>query len=40
MTEETICPDCRGSGEGQNEHTRCLTCKGSGTTYIEESEEE
>jgi len=26
-----ICPDCNGSGEGQNEHARCWNCKGKGT---------
>lgn len=38
--EETICPDCNGSGEGKNEYTRCNWCTGTGTIYIVETEEE
>ena len=28
--EDTYCPTCSGSGEGQYEGTRCPACKGSG----------
>ena len=40
MTEETTCPDCNGSGEGQNEFVRCSWCAGTGVIFIVETKEE
>jgi DnaJ-class molecular chaperone len=34
-TEESICPNCSGSGEGMYEGTRCSRCHGSGSVLIE-----
>lgn len=30
---ESICPGCNGSGEGQYDGTTCSTCGGSGVVY-------
>ncbi|MCP3924884.1 MAG: hypothetical protein GY714_20080 [Desulfobacterales bacterium] len=38
--EEATCPDCNGSGKGQNEFINCRWCAGTGTIYIIETEEE
>ena len=32
--EERTCPDCNGSGEGQNEFIKCRWCNGTGIIYI------
>ena len=38
--DESICPGCNGSGEGQYDGTTCSSCGGSGVCYSGEDDED